>query len=153
MNKQYFVRKIWDTIHYITVLYRNDTIHYTYCIVPTLVFGDLRLMGCNPPKTRSGCKIQFLLRTEQAGNQQGKACSRGTPFAARSHPPAARRGKQAGRQVGKQSKGAGVQAGEQATGRRLVMAAQGPSKGSAGPSLISSSAPEQLLYRFLPSKA
>ena len=37
MNKQYFVRTIWDTIHYITVLYRNDTIHYTYCIVPTLV--------------------------------------------------------------------------------------------------------------------
>ena len=36
VNKQYFVRKIWDTIHYITVLYRNDTIHYTYCIVPTL---------------------------------------------------------------------------------------------------------------------
>ena len=37
MNKQYFDRKIWDTIHYITVLYRNDSIHYTYCIVPTLV--------------------------------------------------------------------------------------------------------------------
>ena len=39
MNKQYFVRKIWDTIHYITVLYRNDTIHYTYCIVPTLPYS------------------------------------------------------------------------------------------------------------------
>ena len=43
MNKQYFVRKIWDTIHYITVLYRNDTIHYTYCIVPTLVVPSDRV--------------------------------------------------------------------------------------------------------------
>ena len=36
MNKQYFVSKIWDTIHYITVLYWNATVHYTYCIGPTL---------------------------------------------------------------------------------------------------------------------
>ena len=34
--EHYFVRNICDTIHYITVLYRNDTIHYRYCIVPTL---------------------------------------------------------------------------------------------------------------------
>ena len=41
MNKQYFVRKIWYTIHYITLLYRNDTIHYTECIVPTLAYSLL----------------------------------------------------------------------------------------------------------------
>ena len=58
MNKQYFVRKMWDTIHYITVLYRNNTIHYTYCIVPTLICSNC-VLCCHTPV----CSSLFIVHT------------------------------------------------------------------------------------------
>ena len=40
MKKHYFVRKSFRYNELITVLYWNDTMHYTYCIVPTLPDRD-----------------------------------------------------------------------------------------------------------------
>ena len=42
-----------DTIRYITVLYRNDTIHYTYCIVPTLDQEPVRTFQKGPPPEKA----------------------------------------------------------------------------------------------------
>ena len=89
MNKQYFVRKIWDTIHYITVLYRNDTIHYTYCIVPTLPGGgksgkaiaqaniQLELPAFDPKNVPEWAEefAEFLLLTGQSHVDVATKCS------------------------------------------------------------------------------
>ena len=67
MNGQYFVRKIWDTIHYITVLYRNDTIHYTYCIVSTLPVAGYDRRGRIPSAVFG--HLLPILRVGKEGDQ------------------------------------------------------------------------------------
>ena len=77
MNKQYFVRKIWDTIHYITLLYPNITIHYTYCIVPTLVWAScrvvwvLRVRAVRSLRFLAGCGAEVRVGGGRMGVQAG----------------------------------------------------------------------------------
>ena len=45
-------------MHYIKVLYQNDTIHYTYGVVPTLQYWDIYIvMGHQSPYTMAHNQI------------------------------------------------------------------------------------------------